>query len=322
LKGSNRHAIAHYFGGGGGKGGVKGEDRSIHRRNKPHSSADVMVDAVLFYTSSCDALLHEQLQDGISAASQFARSKLAGQNLRGQNAEIRGVPQAEYQSYGIVCSGLPLLGLGQNPDVFSESLLPNSHGLHVRQKTFVIQDASACERFSGKNWGTPGANRWLMQKRQIFEDDIQSFHKECQHLQIPHEFPDLPLHWSVANSILKHFPVPVFEPWRGSYGTPSFWRWRAKLIDGYHTLKNSGSHLYVAHKSPDPVFFALDMLLFCLANNFWLCSLHGMLMLSLINESTAPKQVVGVSRQVCDCTQTSIAYVSSVCTCLNQVWVL
>jgi len=71
----------------------------IHTRNKPHSPADVMVDG--------DALLHEQVQDGIPAASEFARSKLPGQNLGGQNAEIRGVPQAEYQSYSIVCSGLP-----------------------------------------------------------------------------------------------------------------------------------------------------------------------------------------------------------------------
>jgi len=237
-----------------------------------------------------------------------------------ENAEIRGVPQAVYQSYSIVCSGLPLLGLWQNPNV--SSLLLNSHGPHIRQKTLVIQDASAYERFSEKNGSTPGARRWHMQKLQIFEDNIQSLQKEYKRLQIRHEFPDLPLYWSIANSIMKYFPIPDFEPWRGAYGTPSFWRWRAELVDGYHTLKNSCSHLYVAHKSPDPVFFALDMLLFCLANNFWLCSLHGMLMLSLINESTAPKQVVGVSRQVCDCTQTSIAYVSSVCTCLNQVWVL
>ena len=121
---------------------------------------------------------------------------------------------------------------------------------------------------------------------------------------------------------MKYFPIPDFEPWCGAYGTPSFWRWRAELVDGYHTLKKSRSHLYVAHKSPDPVLFVLDMLLFCLPNTFWLCSVHGMLMLSLINEITAPKQVVGVSRQVCDSTKTSIAYVSSVCTCLNQVWVL
>jgi len=171
-------------------------------------------------------------------------------------------------------------------------------------------------------FGNPRATRWRMPKLAIFEDNIQSLQEEYQRLQIRHEFPDLPLHWSIANSIMKHLPIPDFEPYRGAYGTPSFWRWRAELVDGYYTLKNSHPHLYVAHKSPDPVLFVLDMLLFCLANTFWLCSVHGMLMLSLINESTAPKQVVGVSRQVCDCTKTSIAYVSSVCTCLNQVWVL
>jgi len=303
-------------------GGVKVVQKEsiveIHTRNKPHSSADVTVDG--------DALLHEQVQNGIHAASEFTRSKLPGQNLGGQNAEIRGVPQAEYQSNNIVCSGLPLWGRGQNPDV--SSLLLNSHGPHLRQKTVVFQNASVYERCSEKNWGTPGGLRWCMQKLQNFQDVSQILQNACQRLQTRHEFPDLPLHWSIANSVMKRLAIPDFEswrgvePWRGAYGTPLFWRWHAELVDKYQTLKNSRSHLYVVHQSPDPVLFVLDLLLFCLANTFWLCSLHGMLMLSLINESTAPKQLVGVSRQVCDCTKTSIAYVSSVCTRLNQVWVL
>jgi len=250
------------------------------------SSADAMVD--------CNAPLHEQMQDGIAAASEFARSELPGQNLGGQNAEIGGVPQTKCESYRIVCSGLPQLGLGQNPDV--SSLLLNSHGHpHIRQKTLVIQDASAYERFPEMNGSTPSARRWHMQKLQIFEDKLQSLRKGCDRSQIRHEFPDLPLYWSIAKSIMENVPMPVVDQWHGAYGTPSFWRWRAELVEEYRALKDSSSHLYVAHKSPDPVLFVLDMLVFCLANTFWLCSLHGMLMLPLINESTAPKQVVCLS---------------------------
>ena len=260
---------------------------------------------MLFYTSRCR-----------TAFLQRANSQEA--NFQGKISEDKMQKSEAYhrRNINLIASCVQVC---RNPDV--SSLLLNSHGPHIRQKTLVIQDASAHERFSGI-WRNPRATRWRMQKLAIFEDNIQSLQEECQRLQIRREFPELPLHWSIANSIIKHFSIPDFEPYRGAYGTPSFWRWRPELVDGYYTLKNSHPHLYVAHKSPDPVLFVLDMFLFCLANTFWLCSVHGMLMLSLINESTAPKQVVGVSRQVCDCTKTSIAYVSSVCTCLNQVWVL
>jgi len=155
--------------------------------------------------------------------------------------------------------------------------------------------APAYERLSEMNGSTPSARRWHMQKLQIFEDKLQSLRNKCDRSQIRHEFPDLPLYWSIANSIMKNVPMPVVDQWHGAYGTPSFWRWRVELVEKYRALKNSGSHLYVAHKSPDLVLFVLDMLVFCLANTFWLCSLHGMLMLPLINESTAPKQVVCLS---------------------------
>jgi len=136
---------------------------------------------------------------------------------------------------------------------------------------------------------------WVEAKLQTRQAYLKWLQEAFDHYKLCHTIPELALNPSITASelLLSRCKSAVIELWQAD-GPHTYPSWRHKLDERRSALIKRGRDLLVAcpvadEKLSDPVLFLVVMRVFFPFIACSVCCLHGLLVLSLLNENTALK---------------------------------